>query len=166
VEVRCIKALDHRGIGNLAQAIAALEMIAAARLAAPHTPMIASLSISAPFNKAINAAVARLQDLGVVVVVAAGNEGKPVQNYSPASEGSAITVGATQPPLPPGTSAFIPQTGDKREAYSNQVSREGGRKGREGREGRGERLAFISLLFFKFQNSLPRALPSIYFIYS
>lgn len=125
-EIRCIKALDEKGVGNLAHAIAALEMIATARLADPHTPMVASLSISTPANAAINAAVARLQALGVVVVSAAGNDGKPVQYYSPASEDSAITVGAIQPPLPPGTSIFIPEKGDKREAYSNQVGREGG----------------------------------------
>ncbi|GAB5037888.1 proprotein convertase subtilisin kexin type 9 preproprotein [Nannochloropsis oceanica] len=119
-EIRCIKALDEKGVGNLAHAIAALEMIATARLADPHTPMVASLSISTPANAAINAAVARLQALGVVVVSAAGNDGKPVQYYSPASEDSAITVGAIQPPLPPGTSIFIPEKGDKREAYSNQ----------------------------------------------
>jgi subtilisin family serine protease len=131
-EIRCIKALDGKGVGNLAHAIAALEMVATARLADPHTPMVAILSISTPANNAINAAVARLQAMGVVVIAAAGNDGKPVQNYSPASEDSAITVGAIQPPLPPGTSIFIPEKGDKREAYSNQVSKEGGMEG--GRE--------------------------------
>jgi len=158
VEIRCIKALDEKGVGNLAHAIAALEMIAQERLAAPHTPMIASLSISAPVNKALNAAVARLQNLGVVVVVAAGNDGKPVQYYSPASEGSAITVGATQPPLPPGTSAFVPQTGDKREAYSNLVRRERGREG--GREGFFASFSFQDMLFSDSSSSHSLSLPS------
>jgi hypothetical protein len=119
-EIRCIKALDQNGVGRLAHTVAALEMIAAARLAAPSTPMVASLSISAPADAAMDAAVARLQALGVVVVVAAGNEGRWVEKYSPAGEPSAITVGATQPPSGGKLFLFNREKGDSREAYSNQ----------------------------------------------
>ncbi|EKU23177.1 proprotein convertase subtilisin kexin type 9 preproprotein [Nannochloropsis gaditana CCMP526] len=119
-EIRCIKALDQNGVGRLAHTVAALEMIAAARLATPSTPMVASLSISAPADAAMDAAVARLQALGVVVVVAAGNEGRWVEKYSPAGEPSAITVGATQPPSGGKLFLFNREKGDSREAYSNQ----------------------------------------------
>ena len=57
--------------------------------------MIASLSLGGAMNTVVNAAVAKLSALGVVVIVAAGNAGKKANAYSPASSPSAITVGAT-----------------------------------------------------------------------
>ena len=54
------------------------------------------MSLGGPFDKTLNSAVAALSDIGEIpVVVAAGNVGKNVAYYSPASVWSAITVAAS-----------------------------------------------------------------------
>jgi subtilisin family serine protease len=54
------------------------------------------MSLGGGLNPAINAAVKALTDKGVHVIVAAGNEAQDACNFSPASEKTAITVGATE----------------------------------------------------------------------
>jgi subtilisin family serine protease/putative cell wall-binding protein len=72
----------------------------------PGDPAVVNISMGGPRNAAVNDAVAHLVDLGITVVVAAGNEDADACDTSPASEPSAITVAAT-------TSA------DVRAGYSN-----------------------------------------------
>jgi oryzin len=52
------------------------------------------MSLGGSKSTALNSAVASTVAAGVTVVVAAGNDGLNAANYSPASEPSAITVGA------------------------------------------------------------------------
>jgi serine protease len=55
------------------------------------------MSLGGGFSAAVNAAVKNAVDKGVVMAVAAGNDGKNACNSSPASEASANTVGALDP---------------------------------------------------------------------
>jgi oryzin len=52
------------------------------------------MSLGGSFSSAVNSAVKSTVNSGVTVVVAAGNSDADAANYSPASEPSAITVGA------------------------------------------------------------------------
>lgn len=52
------------------------------------------MSLGGPASPAFNAAVASAYNLGVLSVVAAGNDGIDAKNVSPASAAEAITVGA------------------------------------------------------------------------
>ena len=58
-------------------------------------PAVAALSFYSSYSESINNAVATLVASGVTTVVAAGNSATDASNLSPASEPSAITVGAS-----------------------------------------------------------------------
>lgn len=58
-------------------------------------PSVVSLSLGGGFYSSINAAVQTLQKMGVVVVVAAGNEKTDACSRSPAGSPAVIAVGAT-----------------------------------------------------------------------
>lgn len=57
-------------------------------------PAVVNLSVGMPKSSAFNEAVRRLISDGVIVVAAAGNQNRDACSYSPASETSAIVVGA------------------------------------------------------------------------
>jgi len=69
-------------------------------------PAVANLSLGGGSSATLNAAIARAVADGITVVVAAGNSNDDACSYSPASEPSAITVGATD-------------STDSRASYSN-----------------------------------------------
>jgi len=52
------------------------------------------MSLGGSYSSAVNSAVRSTVNKGVTVVVAAGNDDDDASNYSPASESTAITVGA------------------------------------------------------------------------
>jgi len=56
---------------------------------------VANMSLGGSFSSSINSAAKALVDSGVFLVAAAGNDNRNAQNYSPASEASACTVGST-----------------------------------------------------------------------
>ncbi len=85
-----LKIVDADGSGTISDLIAGLNYVHA------HAKEIhvLNLSLGGPFSALVNRAVDNCVQAGVVVVVAAGNESKPVANSSPASAAGAITVGA------------------------------------------------------------------------
>jgi aqualysin 1 len=100
-----VRVLDCAGSGSLSGVVAGIDWAAGTSL----RPAVANLSLGSSKSTAVNAAVAGAVVKGITMVVAAGNSGANACNYSPASEPTAITVGATT-------------SGDARASYSNYGS--------------------------------------------
>lgn len=60
----------------------------------PDTPMVVNMSFGISFSPTMNRYVTKLTDIGVVVVVSAGNDNRDACKVSPASAVDAITVGS------------------------------------------------------------------------
>lgn len=86
-----VRVLDCRGSGSWSGVIAGVDWVANNRI----LPAVANMSLGGGKSSSVNAAVAGAVAKGVVMVVAAGNSTADACNYSPASEPSALTVGAT-----------------------------------------------------------------------
>lgn len=97
-----VRVLDCKGSGTWSGVIAGIDWVANNG----GSGSVANMSLGGGFSSSINAAVAGAVAQGVTMVVAAGNSNANACSYSPSSEPSAITVGAT-------TSA------DARASYSN-----------------------------------------------
>lgn len=98
-----VRVLDCAGSGSWSGIIAGIDWVAAQT---GLRPAVANLSLGGGKSSSVNAAVAAAVGKGVTMVVAAGNANADACNYSPASEPSALTVGATT-------------SGDARASYSN-----------------------------------------------
>ncbi len=85
--------------------IAGIDWVAANRV----LPAVANMSLGGPASSAIDSATNNLNNRGVTVVVAAGNENQNACNVSPARVANAMTVGATS-------------SGDARASFSNYGS--------------------------------------------
>lgn len=97
-----VRVLNCDGSGSWTGVIAGIDWVA--KNAAK--PAVANMSLGGGKSSSVNTAVANLVTAGVTTVVAAGNSNANACNYSPASEPSAVTVGATQ-------------SNDARASYSN-----------------------------------------------
>ena len=86
-----VRVMDCAGAGSVSGVIAGLEWAANTSL----RPAVVNLSLGSGTSVALNAAVAAAVAKGLVVVVAAGNSAVDACTTSPASEPTAITVGAT-----------------------------------------------------------------------
>jgi serine protease len=96
-DIIAVKILDARGRGTYAGMIAGLDFVAGEKKVSPEQPMVINLSVAGPKSRLANKAVDNAVDLGIVVVVAAGNYDKNAcRNYSPASAEKVITVGASE----------------------------------------------------------------------
>lgn len=92
IEVKC---LNSRGQGDLTTVISAIEFAVEDMLRkGNHGKSVANLSLGSFRSKILNEAVKAAVDNGLVMVVAAGNNNMNACMNSPASEPSAITVGA------------------------------------------------------------------------
>jgi subtilisin family serine protease len=97
-----VRVLNCRGSGSWSGVIAGIDYVAGDA----RRPAVANMSLGGGLSASVNAAVAGAVRKGVVMAVAAGNDSADACKYSPASEPTAVTVGAT-------TSA------DARASYSN-----------------------------------------------
>lgn len=91
-----IRVLDANGAGANADVINGLAFVAQEHAKAKNKNTVVNMSLGGGKSAAVNQAVKDLTDDGVHVVVAAGNESQDACNASPASEPTAITVGATE----------------------------------------------------------------------
>lgn len=97
-----VRVLDCTGSGSLSGVVAGIDWVAGSTL----RPAVANLSLGSSKSSTVNAAVAGAYNKGVTMVVAAGNSNADACLYSPSSEPTAITVGATT-------------SSDARASYSN-----------------------------------------------
>ncbi|CAG8493278.1 42802_t:CDS:2 [Gigaspora margarita] len=91
-----VRVLNAKGSGQNSEIINGLSFILDQHNNAKNKNSVVSMSLGGPRSDALNKAVRELTDAGIHVVVAAGNEGQDACQSSPASEPSAITVGATE----------------------------------------------------------------------
>ena len=88
--VTAIKVLEDSGSGPYSQIIAGVDWVTANAALFD----AANMSLGGGFSQAMNDAVRRATEAGVVVCVSAGNAGADTANQSPASEPAVITVSA------------------------------------------------------------------------
>jgi subtilisin family serine protease len=88
--------LDASGSGSNSGVIAGINYVANdAKTRSCPNGAVGSMSLGGSKSTAVNSAVANAVTSGVFFAVAAGNDGADASRYSPASEVSAFTVGAT-----------------------------------------------------------------------
>ncbi|MSX18117.1 MAG: S8 family serine peptidase, partial [Actinobacteria bacterium] len=90
-----VRILNCAGSGSYSGVIAGLDWILSPLNPNPKTQAVLNLSIGGSVSASVNAAILRLTNAGITVVVAAGNSNLNSCNYSPSSAPSAITVGST-----------------------------------------------------------------------
>ncbi|CAG8838671.1 43450_t:CDS:2, partial [Gigaspora margarita] len=91
-----VRVLDANGEGTTSDVINGLSFVLDQHNNAINKNSVVSMSLGGKKSDALNNAVKALTDAGVHVVVAAGNKADDACQTSPASELSAITVGATE----------------------------------------------------------------------
>jgi subtilisin family serine protease len=92
INLIAVKVLSNSGSGSNAGVVSGIEWVAKN---GGGKRSVANLSLGGGASTATDNAIAALKAAGVVVVVAAGNDGANACNYSPARSKDAITVGAT-----------------------------------------------------------------------
>lgn len=85
-----VKVLSASGSGPWSYVIAGVDWVAGQ----PERFDVANMSLGGGYSQAVNDAVKRATDKGIVFVISAGNASSDVSQVSPASEPSAITVSA------------------------------------------------------------------------
>lgn len=96
ISLYAVKVLDQNGNGWTSAIIAGIDhLVALNNDADPDNDIqVANMSLGGGYNQALNDAVSNATQQGIVMVVAAGNEGDDASTHSPASEPDAITVSA------------------------------------------------------------------------
>lgn len=91
-----VKVLDASGSGTNSGVISGMNFVATdSRTRNCPKGAVANMSLGGGKSTAVNQAAAALVRAGVFLAVAAGNDGANAANYSPASEPTVCTVGAT-----------------------------------------------------------------------
>jgi subtilisin family serine protease len=91
VSLHAVKVLDCAGNGTWSGVIAGIDWVTAHAV----KPAVANMSLGGDYQQAVNDAVAGSVALGISYSVAAGNSSTDACTLSPASEPTALTVGAT-----------------------------------------------------------------------
>jgi subtilisin family serine protease len=91
VSLHAVKVLDCEGSGRWSEAIAGVDWVTANAT----KPAVVNMSLGGGYSQAMNDAVARSIASGISYSVAAGNSSTDACTFSPASEPTALTVGAT-----------------------------------------------------------------------
>ena len=91
VRLRGVRVLGCDGSGSTSDVISAVQWVTANAV----KPAVANLSLSGGYSSALNRAVAGLSSSGVLVAVAAGNDGGDACSSSPASAAPALTTAAS-----------------------------------------------------------------------
>jgi subtilisin family serine protease len=86
-----VRVLDCRGSGSVAGVIAGVDWVTKNHV----KPAVANMSLSGGLSTALNTAVSRSIEAGVVYSIAAGNADRDACSFSPASVPDALTVGAS-----------------------------------------------------------------------
>ncbi|RYP70853.1 hypothetical protein DL769_004828 [Monosporascus sp. CRB-8-3] len=91
-----IKVLNDNGEGTTSGVVAGMDFVVsnAGSQTCPNG-VVVNMSLGGGFSMSINSAAASIVDAGHFLAVAAGNDGADAGGFSPASEESACTVGAT-----------------------------------------------------------------------
>ncbi|MBU6375017.1 MAG: S8 family peptidase, partial [Bdellovibrionales bacterium] len=92
VSLVSVRIFDCSGSSAFSTIIAGMDWVVANR----KLPAVANLSLGGGASLAVDMAIQRLIESGVITVVAAGNDGKDACSYSPARAVNAITVGAAE----------------------------------------------------------------------
>ena len=92
VTMHIVRGLNCAGKGAVSGVVHAMNLIAKRK--SPN-PKVISLSVGIEKSNALNTALKSMNDKGITTVAAAGNQGSNSCNYSPASSGVSISVGAT-----------------------------------------------------------------------
>ncbi|TRZ73883.1 MAG: S8 family peptidase, partial [Actinobacteria bacterium] len=87
-----VRVLSCSGSGSTSGVIAGIDWAISDH--ASGSPAVANMSLGGSYSTALNSAVANATADGIVFAVAAGNNNRLACSYSPASEPTAITVGA------------------------------------------------------------------------
>ena len=95
VTLHPVRVLDCAGSGTNSGVIAGVDWVTGQKNANSTLPMTANMSLGGGFSQALNDAVTRSTNAGVVYAVAAGNDYGNACDGSPASTPSAMTIGAT-----------------------------------------------------------------------
>ena len=86
-----VRVLDCTGSGSTTGVVAGIDWVRTNAI----KPAVANMSLGGGFSPALNTAVANAVAAGIVFTISAGNSNADACAFSPASEPSAITVGAT-----------------------------------------------------------------------
>lgn len=94
VTLHDVKVLNAMGRGTYSGVIAAIDHISKIKRENTSKKMVINMSLSGGTNSALDNAINSAANLGIVVVVAAGNANADACNFSPSSAAGALAVGA------------------------------------------------------------------------
>ena len=118
--IKVVKIFDPTVATKQSDILAALDAIAT-DFTSQSSPGIINMSWSIAKNSFIDSRIQSLIDVGAIVVCSAGNSGVPIENVTPASISSALTIGAYNTEFEP--CDFSNYTGSSLSLTQNETNR-------------------------------------------